>query len=80
MANSSAMMTGHMAHSLLHTLADIEKGDGLLGISSLLKSGGSMDFKSIKHPVGFVMLFVLQGLFVYLVSHYVQYLDLSRAN
>jgi hypothetical protein len=69
MANSSAMMSGHLANSLLHTLADIEKGDGILGLSSLLKSGGSMDLKSIKHPVGFAVLFVLRGLAEYLVSN-----------
>jgi hypothetical protein len=69
MANSSAMFTGHLANSLLHTLADIERGDKLLGISSLLKYGESMDFMSVKHPVGFAVLFVLQGVFVYLVRH-----------
>jgi hypothetical protein len=80
MANSTAMMTGHLANSLLHTLADIEKGDGLLGISSLLKSGGSMDFKSINHPVGFVVLFVLQGVFLYLVRHRVRYNSVNRVS
>jgi hypothetical protein len=80
MANSSAMMTGHLANSLLHTLADIEKGDGLLGISSLLKYGESIDFKSIKHPVGFVVLFVLQGVFIYLVRHRVWYHGVNRVS
>jgi hypothetical protein len=80
MANSTAMMTGHLANSLLHTLADIERGDELLGISSLLKSGGSMDLKTIKHPVGFAVLFVLQGVFVYLVSHHVQYYGVNRVS
>jgi hypothetical protein len=68
MANSTALMTGHLANSFLHALADLEKGDRLLGISSLLKYGESMDLKSIKHPVGFVVLFVIRGLFEYLVD------------
>lgn len=68
MANRPTMLTGHLAHDLLHTLADLDRGDKLLGISSLLNSGDAADQQSIKHPVGFAVLFIFQLVLVYLVS------------
>jgi len=69
MADRPTMLTGHLAHDLLHTLADLNRGDKLLGISSLLKSGGdTKEWQSIRHPVGFAVLLVAQGILVYLVS------------
>ena len=68
MENRPTTLTGHLAHDLLHTLADLDRGDKLLGISSLLKSGDTKEWQSIRHPVGFAVLLVAQGILVYLVS------------
>ncbi|KAH0288288.1 hypothetical protein M436DRAFT_48871 [Aureobasidium namibiae CBS 147.97] len=72
MENRPTTLTGHLAHDLLHTLADLNRGDKLLGISSLLKSGGATkEWQSIRHPVGFAVLLVMQGILVYLIRHIV---------
>jgi hypothetical protein len=68
MADRPAMLTGHLAHDLLHTLADLDRGNKLLGISSLLKSGDVTSQQSIRHPVGLAVLFITQGVLVYLVN------------
>ena len=68
MANPPTALTGHLAHDLLHTLSDLDRGNKLLGISSLLKSGDTIEWQSIKHPVGFAVLLLLQGVLIYLVS------------
>jgi hypothetical protein len=61
------MLTGHLAHNLLHVLADLDRGDKLLGISSLLKSGETIDGQTMKHPVGFAVVFTTLGFLDYLV-------------
>lgn len=61
-------MTGHLAHDLLHTLADLDKGDKLLGISSLLRASVSTTETTVKHPKGLVAVILLQWLVVYLVN------------
>jgi hypothetical protein len=62
------MLTGHLAHNLLHILADLDRGDKTLGIGSLLKSGETIDGQSLKHPVGFAVVFITSGLLDYLVK------------
>jgi hypothetical protein len=61
------MLTGHLAHNLLHVLADLDRGDKLLGISSLLNSGETIDGQSMKHPLGFAGVFITLGFLDYLV-------------
>ncbi|KEQ66628.1 uncharacterized protein M437DRAFT_62816 [Aureobasidium melanogenum CBS 110374] len=68
MANTP-FITGHLAHDLLHTLADLDKGDKLLGISSLLGTSVSTTETTVKHPKGLVAVILLQWLVVYLVRH-----------
>lgn len=67
MAETATPITGHLAHDLLHTLADLDRGDKLLGISSLFHSE-TIEWQSIKHPVGFAVLYIFLGLLAYLVS------------
>jgi hypothetical protein len=67
MAGSPAILTGHLAHNLLHVLADLDRGDKLLGISSLLKSGETIDGQTMNHPVGFAVVFITLVLLDYLV-------------
>ena len=62
------MLTGHLAHDLLHTLADLDKGYKLLAISSLLRSTDSTTEHPVKHPIGLAAVIVLQWSLVYLVS------------
>jgi hypothetical protein len=62
------MLTGHLAYSLLHVLADLDRGDELLGIGSLLNSGDAIDGQTMKHPLGFAVLFVMSRIVDYLAS------------
>lgn len=67
MANTP-FITGHLAHDLLHTLADLDKGDKPLGISSLLRASVSTTETTVKYPKGLVAVVLLQWLVLYLVN------------
>jgi hypothetical protein len=68
MANQPTLLTGHLAHNLLHTLADLDSQEKLLGITSLLKASSSTTTEgSIKHPLGLVLFLVFQLSLIYLV-------------
>jgi hypothetical protein len=68
MANQPTLLTGHLTHNLLHTLADLDSQDKLLGITSLLKASNSTTAGgSIKHPIGLVLFVVSQLSLIYLV-------------
>lgn len=63
------MLTGHLAHSLLHTLADLDGEQKLLGISALLKTTKTTAIEShIKHPLGLAAVLLSQCALTYLVS------------
>lgn len=69
MTGSPPMLTGHLAHGLLHTLADLDGEHKLLGISALLKTTKTTIIGGhIKHPVGLVAVLVSQCVLTYLVS------------
>lgn len=63
------MLTGHLAHGLLHTLADLDSEQKVLGITALLKSSKTKAVEEhIKHPVGLAVVLVSQWVLIYLVS------------
>jgi hypothetical protein len=68
MANQPTLLNGHLAHNLLHTLADLDSQEKLLRITSLLKSTNSTTTEgSIKHPAGLVLFLIFQFSLMYLV-------------
>ncbi|KAI5247698.1 hypothetical protein E4T43_01797 [Aureobasidium subglaciale] len=69
MATPPPPLAGHLANNLLHTLADLNSSDNLLGISALLKSTLHTEKRALGDFIGLAIVILLQALLISLIRH-----------
>ncbi|KAI5253129.1 hypothetical protein E4T42_03040 [Aureobasidium subglaciale] len=69
MATPPPPLAGHLAHKLLHTLADLNSSDNLLGISALLNSTIHTEKRALSDFIGLIIVILLQALLMSLIRH-----------
>ncbi|KAI5203886.1 hypothetical protein E4T39_03895 [Aureobasidium subglaciale] len=69
MATSPPPLAGRLAYSLLHTLADLNSEDKLLGISAIFNSTIRVEERAFSNAIGLFITMLSQGLLISLIRH-----------